>query len=175
MSIIEHIKITLSNLHRIVFCIYMKRSKHNRMKTIILDIDNTITPTYYLHTHSNIIYYKYPIFRYFINMTMSNSLSNVYYISYRPFSQYYKTYLWLKQYGMIENIMHLVFVPTVDKKLNYLSCFFDKGSVEYYDDLSYHDAEGQHKFYSEIIAVVSTMDLNYHNYEELKKIQSIAD
>ena len=142
----------------------------------IIDIDNTIADTWpnISSIQDECINYKnLPAFHKLINFfktEMENKEAYFLFLSARNPVYFFITKKWLMKQGF--KSINLILVPKAFDKLDLIRSIPLDKKILMYDDLSYNHENGGAKFYTDIIDEVKAMkNVNYFDYEFLKKYQ----
>ena len=96
--------------------------------------------------------------------------SRVIFLSHRRLWQWPVTFSWLRRNGFDARLTNVVLVASPSEKLGHLRRCAAGREVTYWDDLSHGHESGAVEFYTDVIAEVERLGVEYHGYDEILAI-----
>ncbi len=173
-ALIRPFYLAISKLLLYIIFIYTKKTA--KKQVCVLDIDNTIADTWRARNKGA----NEPIKRLdgsydYLATRFFNENYTVIYLSHRPYTDFFKTYRWLKENGFPVSFSKLFLVQKPVDKLPFLEQLIAKHDVTYFDDLSYGRDNGEIQFYSTLIDNVRRLPLHYHDFFFIEQLNVIEN
>ena len=174
------LKVLIRFIHKVsIISILLIHSKYfyycyRNSKIVIFDIDNTICETWPSLLNPNIN--NKERWRSLVPYDRISKLILTYhlegfeviYLTARPWSSYFVTKKWLKEYNL--PFKNVVITLKAEYKIYFLKVL--KQEYSYFDDLSYNTEKGQVKFYMDVINFVKEKsNITYYGYDYLLRLE----